>query len=90
MATSENPKIKNPRKAVELAERVCAATDYKEPESLDTLAAAYAAEGNFNKAIETAEKAIELCTSPAHNVLKSEIGKRLELYKAGTSFIETH
>jgi tetratricopeptide (TPR) repeat protein len=54
---------------------------------LDTLAVAYAATGDFSKAIETAEKALELCQSSEQNTIKEKIENRLVLYKAGKSYI---
>jgi hypothetical protein len=79
----------NPDRAFKLARRACELTNYNKPESLDTLAAAYAAAGDFSKAIETAEKALELCRSSEQETLKEEIKKRIALYKAGKPYIET-
>jgi tetratricopeptide (TPR) repeat protein len=59
------------------------------PDLLDALAISYAAVGDFGKAIETAEKALELCQSPEQNTLKREIENRLALYKAGKPYLET-
>jgi tetratricopeptide (TPR) repeat protein len=81
--------IHNPDRAIKLAQRACELTSYKEPRLLDTLAVAYAAAGNFSKAVETTEKALELCQSPEQNTLKEEIESRLVLYKAGKPYIET-
>ena len=82
--------VKNPTKAVTLAEKVCEITEYKEPESLDTLAAAYAAAGRFNKAVDIAGKALELCQSPTQNTLKKEIEGRLNLYKSNKAYVESY
>jgi tetratricopeptide (TPR) repeat protein len=79
----------NPDRAFKLAQRACELTNHKKPELLDTLAAAYAATGDFSKALETAEKALELCRSPEQETLKEEIKKRLALYKAGKPYSET-
>ncbi len=79
----------NPDRAFKLAQRACELTNHKKPELLDTLAAAYAATGDFSKAIETAEKALELCQSSEQETLKKEIKKRLALYKAGKPYVET-
>jgi tetratricopeptide (TPR) repeat protein len=83
LATSKEPTIYNPSRAVRLAQRACGLTSYKEPYFLDTLAAAYAATGDFNKAVETAEKALELC-QPS---FKEEFENRLALYKAGKPYV---
>jgi tetratricopeptide (TPR) repeat protein len=89
LVTSKETTIHNPDKAVRLAQRACELTNYKKPDLLDTLAVAYAAAGDFSKAIETAEKALELCQSSEQNVLKEKIENRLVLYKAGKPYIET-
>jgi tetratricopeptide (TPR) repeat protein len=88
LASSNNTAVRNPEKAVKFARRVCELTDYKRPESLDTLAVAYAAAGNFSKAMETTEKALELCQSSKQETLKKELESRLMLYKAGKPYIE--
>jgi hypothetical protein len=55
---------------------------------LDTLAVAYAAAGNFSKAIEITGKALELCQSSDQETLKKELESRLALYKANKPYIE--
>jgi protein O-mannosyl-transferase len=88
LAASKKTAVRNPDRAVKLAQRACELTNYNKPELLDTLAVAYAAAGNFDKAVETAEKALELCQSPKQKTLKEEIKNRLVLYKAGKPYIE--
>jgi spermidine synthase len=88
LASSDKTAVRNPEKAVKLALQVCEFTDYKRPEYLDTLAVAYAAAGNFGKAIEITEKALELCRSSGQETLKKELESRLVLYKAGRPYIE--
>jgi tetratricopeptide (TPR) repeat protein len=90
LAASKETTIHNPDKAIRLARRACELTNYKEPVLLDTLAVAYAAAGDFIKAVETAEKALELCQFSEQNTLKKKIESRLALYKAGKPYIETH
>jgi tetratricopeptide (TPR) repeat protein len=88
LATSEETTVRNPEKAVRYAQQACELTDYKRPEFLDTLAAAYAAAGDFGKAVEIAERALTLCQLPEQKPLKEEIDNRLALYKAGKPYIE--
>jgi hypothetical protein len=90
MATQKNPEFRNPVQAVQLALRACEKTQYEKPEILDTLAVAYAAVGDFRKAIETEKKALELCQSPTQKKLKEDIKKRLALYKNGKPYTEDH
>jgi tetratricopeptide (TPR) repeat protein len=89
LATNREAAIRNPDKAIKLAQRACELTNYMEPSLLDTLAVAYASAGDFSKAIEIAEKALELCQSPERSTLKEKIESRLVLYKAGKPYIET-
>ena len=88
LAVSEKTTVHDPDRAIRLALRACELTNYNTPQLLDTLAAAYAAAGAFDKAVETAEKAFELCQSPEQNTLKQEIEERLALYRAGKSYTE--
>ena len=52
--------IRDGRRAVELATRVCERLEYKVPEFLDTLAAACAEAGDFEGAVEYAQKVRDL------------------------------
>ena len=65
-----------------LAKRNCDIDGYNDPAKLDTLAAAFAEEANFNAAVQTAEKARDLALSSAQNELADKIRSHLELYKA--------
>jgi|SRR5579883_102155 len=57
-ATCPDPKIRNGKKAVELATKACELTKWKKGDHLDTLAAAYAETGNFAKAVEYEKEAL--------------------------------
>jgi hypothetical protein len=85
-----DPKITayNPYRAIQLAEEACKITNYSDPGNLDTMAVAYAAAGNFSKAIEITEKNMALCQSSGQETLKKELESRLALYKAGKPYIE--
>ncbi|MGO9115898.1 MAG: tetratricopeptide repeat protein [Thermoguttaceae bacterium] len=67
--------------ALEIARRLCQATEYKEILALDVLAAAYAETGDFAQAEATIRKAMEtpLGHTPNNAV---ELQKRLKLYHA--------
>ena len=62
-----------------LAIKACELTDFKKAEALDTLAAAYAEAGNFEKAVEYQQRAIELAPSK----IKKELQKHLQFYNSG-------
>ena len=70
---------------LDYAWRACEASDFKDPADLDTLAAAYAAQGRFQDAVETARKALEL----APDAWKPDYRQRLELYKSGKPYIHS-
>lgn len=58
-ATAKSKKVRNGEKAVELATKACEMTQYTDWNALDTLAAAYAAKGDFEQAAEWVGTAIE-------------------------------
>lgn len=88
LATVDDVSVQDANKAIELAQRACELTDYKDAAILDTLAVAYAAAGRFNDAVRTAEKAINATKAHGQENLASEIQKRIELYKAGHAYIQ--
>jgi tetratricopeptide (TPR) repeat protein/MFS family permease len=75
--------IQEANRAIELAERACELTGYKNPEFLETLAVAYAAAGRFDDAVKTAQQAIDVAKTIGREDLRNEIQRWLELYKAG-------
>ena len=60
LATCHDASARNGSEAVTLAEKVCNAAPQPVPGYLDTLAAAYAEVGQFDKAVESIRQAIEL------------------------------
>src|SRR5262249_37562366 len=54
--------VRDGKRAVEAATRACELTDWKDPELVDTLAAAYAEFGDFDKAVEYQKKAVSSLT----------------------------
>lgn len=66
LATSPNEDVRDGQKAVCLAEDACRATGYRSAAALDVLAAAYAETGDFERAGQTARRALDvLSSSPA-------------------------
>ncbi|MFC1738649.1 fused MFS/spermidine synthase [Planctomycetota bacterium] len=87
-ATHPETVHRNGPEAVRLALHICKETDFKQPVFLDTLSAAYAQNGRFNKAIENAEKALELAMSSGRHDIAENIRNRLQLYRAGQPYRE--
>jgi tetratricopeptide (TPR) repeat protein len=100
LATSPRDDVRSPTEALSLAERACRLSDNKEPVWLDTLAAAYAATGQYPKAVETIQQAIRLAQPAGPGSPNAKLGvwdppqkvqelqSRMELYKAGKAFID--
>jgi hypothetical protein len=83
-ATSDAPNLRNPSGAVALARKAVAAMKRKDPHTLDTLAAAYAASGEFEKAVSTEREALALLRPEATG--KAGYTARLNLYQAKTPY----
>jgi Flp pilus assembly protein TadD len=86
LATTPDPNLRNPADAVKYATKVCEMLPDKSA-PLDTLAAAYAAAGNFPDAVKTAEKAAELAKASNDTELAGKIRQRVELYKSGQPYV---
>ena len=84
LATTADDNVRDPAEAVRLAKRACELTQYSRPDFLDTLAAAYAAGGDFAKAVEIAEKALSLVSGSEKQT--NWIQERIELYKANKPY----
>lgn len=85
LATHEDPSKRNPKAALELAERADRLTGSQNAQILHTLAAAYAASGVYGKATETASQAMSMAQSGNNTALVQDISKRLESYRQGMS-----
>ena len=80
-ATSKDDRFYDPPEALKFAKQACQLSEYKDPGMLDTLAAALAANGQFDKAVETAGEAIEIATSTGQNERLQGFQNHLNLYK---------
>lgn len=69
LSTSPNDSIRDGKRALELGLEACELTKYEEAHILSTLAAAYAETGDFDKAIEWSQKAVDLGKKEGHNQL---------------------
>jgi len=84
LATSPVDKVRNGKRAVEMALEACKLTDYTQAHVLSTLAAAYAESGDFESAVKWSQKAVEL-GKPEQ---KADLAKEMETYKAQKPFRE--
>jgi tetratricopeptide (TPR) repeat protein len=81
LATSPDPNIRDTDKAIALAERAAELSKYKDAAVLETLAAGYAAKGQFDKAVTTAQTAMSLADADLNQELAEKLRRQLELYK---------
>jgi tetratricopeptide (TPR) repeat protein len=86
LATTGDAAVRNPEEAITLIES--AAKVSSSPWMLDTLAAAYAASGNFDSAVTTAQRAAQLAHEMEELEVEQEIRARVALYVQRTPFID--
>jgi tetratricopeptide (TPR) repeat protein len=81
LATSPDRATRSPSEAVQLAEHATVLTNSTDSRALDTLAAARAAAGDFRRAIESAETALEVAVSRGLIEDARLIRARTDLYR---------
>jgi tetratricopeptide (TPR) repeat protein len=89
LATLADPQSRDPKSALTLARRLNERAGARDPQILDTLAAAQAADGQFAEAVKTAETALQLATRQQREQLAEQIRSRLERYRDGRPYIES-
>ena len=85
LAVSSDPETGDVAQALRLAEAAVALTNRADPSALDALAAAYAASGQFDQAVDTAVAA-ERIAETRLPTLAPDIRQRLALYRARRPF----
>ena len=80
-ATSPDQSIRNGAKAVQLAEQAVRISGGRIAILFRTLAAAYAENGRFSDAIQTAQRGIQLANSQGNAGLAGELQASIELYR---------
>jgi tetratricopeptide (TPR) repeat protein len=86
LATVPDASLRNAAEAVRLAEQAVALTGRSDASTLDVLAAAYAASGDFDRAVGVAQEALDL--NPPEQIALA-IGLRQELYRQRRPYIST-
>jgi tetratricopeptide (TPR) repeat protein len=76
LATHPDPEVRDGAEALEPAQRAADLTRRRDPQVLDTLAAAYAAAGRYGEAIANAQKALQL--APDDRDLRAHLDAYLE------------
>jgi Flp pilus assembly protein TadD len=88
MATSHDAALRNGSEAVALAGHAVELTRGREPMLLGTLAAAYAEAGDFDKAVETQQKAAELANQQGNAQLAAMLQGRLAVLQGKNAIRE--
>ena len=88
LATHADATIRNEKRAVELATLICKSTKEPSASQLDTLAAAFAAEGRFELAVKASTRAIAIAKEGGDEGLAQRISKRQDLYHQQKPFRE--
>jgi Flp pilus assembly protein TadD len=81
LATTPDDKVRNGIEAVSIAQKLCENSHFRNARYIDALAAAFAERGEFERAITTAQQAIELATLNHDITLANEIQERRRLYE---------
>ena len=89
LATYPDDSIRNGQRAVGLAESATVLPGGDVPIVLRTLAAAYAESGDFSKAIDAAQHAVDLATAQNNTSLLATLRHEIELYHARTPYRES-
>jgi tetratricopeptide (TPR) repeat protein len=88
LATAADAGLRDGAEAVRLAEEVRGRMGREDAGVLDTLAAAYAAAGRFDEAVQTAQRGLELARSAGDAPLAEQIAARLTSYESGKAYGE--
>jgi tetratricopeptide (TPR) repeat protein len=88
LATHPDAVIRNESKAIRFAERAVALTGHRDAKALDTLAAAYASAGRFDRAAATAQEALSRASGAPGGRQAVLIRRRLELYRQSRPYRE--
>ncbi|MGA2265427.1 MAG: tetratricopeptide repeat protein [Phycisphaerae bacterium] len=82
LANHPDASVHDPSQAVELAKRACDVTGNSQPGLLETLAIAYAASGQYDQAIKTATRAMELAKGAGDAARATTLAQRIEVWSA--------
>jgi tetratricopeptide (TPR) repeat protein len=86
LATTADAALRDPGEAIRLVEADAQGSDA--PWLLDTLAAAYAADGRFEEAIRTADRAARIATEQEQTASAEQIRERLALYRKHEPYVD--
>jgi tetratricopeptide (TPR) repeat protein len=88
LATAADARLRDGKKAVQLAEQAVVATDGSDPLLLHTLAAAYAENHEFDKAVAAAQDALKRAEANSITSLVESLRSEIALYQSGSPYHE--
>lgn len=86
LASSSDASLRDGPRAVQLAEQARQVLPREEPVILHTLAAAYAENRQFDKAIQTAQHALQLALREGESALTEDLRREIKLYQSGSPY----
>ncbi len=89
LATHPDEGVRDPNEALEFAERAVALTGRRDAGVLDVLAAAYACDAQYGKAVETAQEALTIARRLRNDELADQIAEHLQAYEMERPYIES-
>jgi len=89
LATFPDETIRDGAKAVALGERALQLSSEDDPRIFRLLAAAYAENGQFDKATETAQRGAQLATKQGNQALVNALESNIDLYRRGLPLRDT-
>ncbi|QDU91252.1 lipoprotein NlpI [Pirellulimonas nuda] len=88
LATSPFDELRDGKRALEMATKAAEITEFNQAHILSTLAAAYAEMGEYDKAIEWSQKAIDMDREKNEGKLEGALSQELTNYKSKTPYRE--
>jgi len=88
LATHPDPNVRDPEEALTLAQRASQLTNHRSTGTLDALAAAWAANGQFDEAVSAAEKALWVASHTREKELAGRVTERLRSYRDRKPYTE--
>jgi len=88
LAIASERSLRNGVRAVELAKAASRSFGGKDAITLHVLAAAYAENGQFDRAIEIAQRALQLALKRGDSALADQLRREMALYQAGSAYRE--
>lgn len=89
MATCPDERVRNRDLALSAAKKALELAGSRTPETVETIAAATAAMGKYKEAVKLQEEALQLAVkNQADEQEVTELKQRLEIYRAGRSYIQ--